>query len=419
MATKNKDKDNAMELEPIINGNVEDEVKTTSETDLTTDKLSEEDKNMMDAVVEEMEATSNNGIVDYAGGAVESIPVQKSPEYKIMETELETANNGLEKLKKAEASLSRKSGPAARPGLFPSQQANSIHTINGGSTQTIDPDEIKRKQSEIELYQSLVSNKVLKGFCFGVEEKYDPSAPGEHVRVFATVKHGPHIIDIPSEEYTEVDMVALNKIQRERYGTDLTVAQTAKRYLQYRRDVPINYVITNIPKDEQNSTNLFVAGSRLKANRRNRIHYWFGRTNDGQDFMKIGDKSEALVVSSSRAGIRVEVFGVETYITARELTWSLVQDARDLFVVGDKVTVMITDIDRNIEKDYSVSFSASVKAALKDPREEGMSMFVPNGLYTGIINYIRLPDDTNPNIRPVVFIRLAEGVQCMCPVPNS
>ena len=173
MATKNKDKDNAMELEPIINGNVEDEVKTTSETDLTTDKLSVEDKNMMDAVVEEMEATSNNGIVDYAGGAVESIPVQKSPEYKIMETELETANNELEKLKKAEASLSRKSGPAARPGLFPSQQANSIHTINGGSTQTIDPDEIKRKQSEIELYQSLVSNKVLKGFCFGVEEKYE------------------------------------------------------------------------------------------------------------------------------------------------------------------------------------------------------------------------------------------------------
>ena len=210
-------------------------------------------------------------------------------------------------------------------------------------------------------------------------------------------------------------MVELNKRQKDRGNVNITVPETTIRYLQNRLDAEIDFIIMRIPRDEQNETNAYVLGSRLQAMRQKRIRYWYGKTTDGKDLIKVGDKCEARIIAVASRGIRVEVFGVEAFIDYHELSWAMIQDARTQFFVGHTLSVKILDIIRHPEQDYAVEYKASVKAAQSDPRDVGMEMFMPTGEYRGTIAYIRAEGDQDPR----VFVRLADGVQCACEWPSG
>ena len=301
-----------------------------------------------------------------------------------------------------------------RPGLFAASRGGTYHTIKGGASTFQDPEVAARRKAELELYHSMAGNQIITGKCYGIQRRYDESAPGG-IHVFATYSHGPFIVYIPIEEYTDVSMVDLNKRQQDRGNVNISVPETTVRYLQNRLDAEIDLVVTNIPRDENGETNSYVLGSRLQAMRLKRIRYWYGKTTDGKDLIKVGDKAEARIIAVARLGIRVEVLGVETFIDYHELTWAMVQDARAQFHVGHTISVKILDIVREPENDYKVPFEASVKQAQSDPRDIGMEMFMESGEYRGTISYIRADGDSDPR----VFVRLADGVQCGCPWPSG
>lgn len=308
-------------------------------------------------------------------------------------------------------------GPEARPGKFAIRRTNAVHSVDSNST-VVDEAAVEQKQAEYALYQSYMSKRILSGRVFTVRRAFDREAGGEKVHFYVAVMNGPFQVYIPAEQFIEMDLDELHEMYK-RHNPERTKEDAIRLYLNHRMDAEIDYIVTNIPQDGDLKTNMVVAGSRIEAMRRQRIHFWFGTTNDGVELLKLGEKAEARIVATSRSGIRVEVFGVETYIPSRELSWNLIQDAAKVYQVGDRIIIKVTDVRRDMDNDYAVTFDASVKQAAKDPREQGMRVFQENGVYTGVINYIRVPTPENPTVKPCIFVKLAEGVQCMCNFPHG
>lgn len=307
-----------------------------------------------------------------------------------------------------------RSAPKAKPGHFAPRPNGAIHSIDKGA-RAMNPALAEKRKSEISLYQSFVNKRILTGSVLGVKREFDRTIDGK-MHYYVMVKHGPYQVIIPMEKFTTTNMEDLLAMYQER-DPEKTMEDAVKIYLNSRLNAEVDYVVTNIDTEGGLDASMAVGGDRNEAMQRNRIHFWYGTTTDGQPLLKVGDKAQARVIAVSRKGIRIEIFGVESFIHYRELAWTMVEDAHTEFNVGDKVTVVITAIDRNKEDNYSVSYTASVKLALPDPRDEGMKLFTPNGMYMGTITYIRVPTEQNPNAKPAVFVELMEGVQCMCRFP--
>ena len=372
-----------------------------------------------------MEENKNEQILNQANFQEQKVdttlPMENMGDYEAMMGESPAVpartqlDNELDKLKRqADAMKNVDRKAMVMPGRFAISRGSAYHTIDGGATGYIDPEEEERKKWEMKLYHSYATNQILTATCLGIQQKADPNAP-DGIHVYAKYGFGPYVVYIGIEDYIDLDMVELNAHQHARGNASITVAETAVRFLQHRMSAETDMVITKLPKNPDGSTSFEVYGSRLLATRMNRIRFWYGKTVDDEYLMKVGDKAEARIVSTSKSGIRVEVFGVETFIDYHELSWIAINDARTKYFAGDRVLVRLLTIERNPEKDYAVSFTASVKRATTDPRDRGLQQFTPAAQYRGTVAYIK----TNGDRPPLVFVNLAEGVQCACDWPRG
>ena len=55
---------------------------------------------------------------------------------------------------------------------------------------------------------------------------------------------------------------------------------------------------------------------------------------------------QARVIAVADKSIRVEIFGVECSIMARNLAWDWIGDAHDRFAVGDQILVRVTEVNK-------------------------------------------------------------------------
>lgn len=361
-------------------------------------------KNVKEKTSEETKAVSDEDM------KVATEEVEESP-VAIMD---EGEDDELTALKLMTATAGR-GGHEARPGRFANRRRGTIHSVDS-QTRVIDTAREEKRKAEISIYQSFVNKSILTGKIIAVKRSFDRNSESGKIHYYVVVLNGPYQVIIPVEHFADVSMEALCETYRQR-DPNKTVEEATKIYLNSRLNAEIDYVISNIPKDGDLDEDMLVAGDRVEAMRRNRIHFWFGKTADGHFLLNVGDKAQARIISTAQSGIRIEIFGVETFIGYKELSWSMVADARQEFEVGDRVTVAITEINRNEEDNFSVKYTASVKQASADPRDEGMRTFTENGIYAGTIIFIRVPTAANPTARPGVFVKLADGVQCLCPFP--
>jgi ribosomal protein S1 len=138
-----------------------------------------------------------------------------------------------------------------------------------------------------------------------------------------------------------------------------------------------------------------------------RKEYYFGSDRDGNNRLYEGLNAEARVVSVIRAGIFVDLFGVETYIPLRELSYQRGIDAAAQFQPGQRVLVKILEIDRSDRSNIRVN--ASVKQATENPYEKALRKYVAGSRYVGTVSMV----DTNG-----VFVSLDGGIDCLCSYPK-
>ncbi|MBQ7102713.1 MAG: S1 RNA-binding domain-containing protein, partial [Anaerotignum sp.] len=105
------------------------------------------------------------------------------------------------------------------------------------------------------------------------------------------------------------------------------------------------------------------------------------------------DVVEARVIAVGEKVIRVEVFGVECAIPAKEICWDWLGDARERYNVGDRVKVLITDIKTDPEKE-TVFIKASLKKLIRNDSLERLTRCKVQSTYTG-----RITDIVNGIIR--------------------
>ena len=232
--------------------------------------------------------------------------------------------------------------------------------------------------------ESQKGRKILTGIIQGVERSDQSS--------IAVIYHGEIKVIIPAEEaVTKPDDL------RGRPYADVM------NYLMTKRlGAEIDFVIKGL---DINSG--IAAASRLEAMALKRRQYYYGSDRDGNNLIYEGLTAEARVVSVIRAGIFVDLFGLETYIPLRELSYQRWSDAGAYFEPGQRVLVRILKLDRT-DRD-NIRVSASVKQASVNPYEQALKRYKPDSIYVGTVSMV----DTNG-----VFVSLEGGVDCLCTHPQ-
>jgi len=111
---------------------------------------------------------------------------------------------------------------------------------------------------------------------------------------------------------------------------------------------------------------------------------------------------QARVIAVAEKVVRAEIFGVETSILARDLSFDWMGDARDRFHVGEHILVRILSVQA--EDPDHVSVKADVKSVEGNTSIENMRKCKVQGKYAGTVEDIH---------KGTVFVRLSIGVNAI------
>ena len=111
---------------------------------------------------------------------------------------------------------------------------------------------------------------------------------------------------------------------------------------------------------------------------------------------------QARVIAVAEKVVRVEIFGVECSVLARDLSWDWLGDATESFFVGTQILVRILSIKLNSLEDISVK--ADVKSVNGNTSKANLTKCKIQGKYAGIVTDIH---------KGTVFVRLHIGVNAV------
>ena len=251
----------------------------------------------------------------------------------------------------------------------------------------VETDADKAKNDLLDLIESMKTKRILTGTIQGVERPEDNPN-----RSLAVIYHGDFKVIIPAEEAVEPP-----EDFRGRSESDIMHYMLTKRL-----GAEVDYIVKGIdPK-----AGIAVA-SRLEAMAARRRSYYFGTDRDGNNLLYEGVCAEARVVSVIRAGIFVDLFGLETYIPLRELSYQRMLDASAVYQPGQRILVKILRIDRSDREHIRVA--ASIKQAGENPYEKALRRYSVGNRYVGTVSMV---DTTG------VFVALDGGIDCLCSYPK-
>ena len=111
---------------------------------------------------------------------------------------------------------------------------------------------------------------------------------------------------------------------------------------------------------------------------------------------------QARVIAVAEKVVRVEIFGTECSILARDLSWDWMGDATERFPVGEQILVRILRVKLHSLEDISVK--ADVKSVNGNTSKENLSKCKIQGKYAGTVTDIH---------KGTVFVRLHIGVNAV------
>ena len=145
-----------------------------------------------------------------------------------------------------------------------------------------------------------------------------------------------------------------------------------------------------------------VVASRKAAMLRKRQTFYLDANEEGIPMIYEGRVVQARVIGVAEKVLRVEVFGVECTIFARDLSAAWFGDAREYYSVGDRVLVRVLTIDRG---DINhISITADIRSVSSAANQSKLDKCVLQGKYAGRVTDVR---------HGVVFIRLNNGVNAV------
>ncbi len=261
---------------------------------------------------------------------------------------------------------------------------NEERVVSIDRERSVETEADRQMNDLLDLLESLRSKKIMTGKVAGVEST-SSGVPS------AVLQHGDFKIMIPCYECVNPPADFRDQEPNSVYHYILSKHLGAE----------IDFVVKGIDQEGE-----VVVASRKEAMAIRRRQFYFGQDRDGNNLLYEGAVAEARVVSVIRAGIFVELFGVQAYIPASELSYQRIIDAAVYYQNGQRVLVKILKLDRSDPKDIQVTLS--VKQTKKNPYESVYDRFVVGNHYIGTVTMV----DING-----IFVALDGGIDCLCPFP--
>ena len=235
----------------------------------------------------------------------------------------------------------------------------------------------------MELRGSMRTKRTLTGILSGVERT--PSG-----LPLAIVYYKDTRVVIPASEMNinlEDHQESGEKELRNRYA----------QILSWMMGAEIEFIVSGLDKRSGS-----VVASRRDAMQRKQRQFFLTPGRDGQPLVKEGTTAEARVIAVSERVVRVEIFGVEVPIFARDVAWEWVDDCNDYYGIGDRVLVKILSIDRSNPR--NIRLQASIRETIPNPARDNIKKCVVQGKYIGKVSDVD---------RNAIYVRLNVGVNAV------
>lgn len=234
-----------------------------------------------------------------------------------------------------------------------------------------------------EIHNAYRTRRILTGSLGGLEQT-------DNGKTLAIVEYKGFRIVIPLKEMV---MNMPNNLTGSDY-TDMIVRQ--HKLLSRMLGAEIDFVIKGIDSKTRS-----VVASRREAMLKKRKTFYFDANENGEYRIYEGRIIQARVIATAEKAIRIEAFGVECSILARDLSWEWIGDARDHFSVGDQILVRILHVSR--EDLEHVTIKADVKS-VSDNRSNKLELCRIQSKYAGKVTDVH---------KGVVYIRLTNGINAV------
>ena len=159
----------------------------------------------------------------------------------------------------------------------------------------------------------------------------------------------------------------------------------------------IDFIIKGLDSKERS-----IVASRKDAMLKKRQIFYFDQDSSGTPKVYPDRVVQARVISVAEKVVRAEIFGVETSIPARDLSFDWLGDARERFHVGDHILIRIQEV--KAEDPEHISVRADVKSVEGDTSKANLALCKVQGKYAGTVEDIH---------NGTVFVRLQIGVNAI------
>lgn len=140
----------------------------------------------------------------------------------------------------------------------------------------------------------------------------------------------------------------------------------------------IDFIIKGLDNKERS-----IVASRKDAMLKKRQIFYFDQDSSGTPKVYPDRVVQARVISVAEKVVRAEIFGVETSIPARDLSFDWLGDARERFHVGDHILVRIQEV--KAENPEHISVQADVKSVEGDTSKANLALCKVQGKYAGTV----------------------------------
>ncbi len=297
------------------------------------------------------------------------------------ENESGAANNAPEASTPPRKRKMKASAPAAKsepPVRKPAPSA--ILTLNADTE--VETPESREDTIWHELQNAYRTRRILTGSLGGIE-KMDGGG------TIAVIYYKEMRIVIPLAEM----MINLVEDEDHNYGE---LVQRQNKILGNMLGCEIDFIIKGL----DNASRSVVASRKDAMYKKRQIFYM--PDADGNSRVCEDRIVQARVIAVAEKVVRVEIFGAECSILARDLSWDWLGDATEHFHVGDQILVRILSVKIRSLEDISVK--ADVKSVNGNTSKENLSKCKIQGKYAGTVTDIH---------KGTVFVRLHIGVNAV------
>ena len=235
-----------------------------------------------------------------------------------------------------------------------------------------------------EIHNAYRTRRILTGTIGGIEQM-------ENGKTIVTVDYKGFRILIPLKEM----MILLEDTKTRRQYAEMMLRQV--KLLGNMLGAEIDFLVRGI-----DSNSRAAVGSRRDAMLLKRQKFYFDINADGNKHIYEGRIVQARVVAVGEKAIRVEVFGIECSINARDLSWNWMGDAHEYYSVGDKVLVRVRRVKGTSPADLHIA--ADIRSISQNSIQENLAKCRVQSKYVGKVTDVR---------KGVVYIRLNNGANAI------